>query len=219
MSESVKGIVETLSAIDVSEYVKEKNGNKYLPWARCWSIVKSYYPQSDYFDEVQEIAKEDTYVPRPWFSDGNTAWVRTTVVIKSDTEEIRHTETYPILDLRNKAMPADSITSADFNKSEKRGLTKAVAVATGLGLHLFYGEDYNEDVAKAMELLDKVDSLAKKKAALSDKAKKQVADLCKEAEKKAFPDIPDDEISGNYKNIEDVDILSSLERKLMAVRK
>ena len=54
MSETEKGIVETLSAIDVSEYVKEKNGNKYLPWARCWSIVKSYYPQSDYFDEAED---------------------------------------------------------------------------------------------------------------------------------------------------------------------
>lgn len=219
MSETEKGIVETLSAIDVSEYVKEKNGNKYLPWARCWSIVKSYYPQSDYFDEVQEINLEDRVVPRPWFDDGKTAWVRTTVVIKSDTEEIKHTESYPILDLRNKSMAADSITTADFNKSEKRSLTKAVAVATGLGLHLFYGEDYNEDVTKTMELLEKVDALAKKKAALSDKAKKQVADLCKEAEKKAFPNIPDDEITGNYKNIDDVDILSSLERKLMAVRK
>lgn len=219
MSETEKGIVETLSAIDVSEYVKEKNGNKYLPWARCWSIVKSYYPQSDYFDEVQEINLGDRVVPRPWFDDGKTAWVRTTVVIKSDTEEIQHTESYPILDLRNKSMAADSITTADFNKSEKRSLTKAVAVATGLGLHLFYGEDYNEDVTKTMELLEKVDALAKKKAALSDKAKKQVADLCKEAEKKAFPDIPDDEISGNYKNIEDADILTSLERKLMAVRK
>lgn len=219
MSETEKGIVETLSAIDVSEYVKEKNGNKYLPWARCWSIVKSYYPRSDYFDETQAICLDDRTIPRPWFDDGKTAWVRTTVVIKSDTEEIQHTESYPILDPRNKSMVADSITSADFNKSEKRGLTKAVAVATGLGLHLFYGEDYNEDVTKTMELLEKVDALAKKKAALSEKAKKQVGDLCKEAEKKAFPDLPDDEIAGNYKNIEDADILASLERKLMAVRK
>ena len=74
-------------------------------------------------------------------------------------------------------------------------------------------------MSRANELRDKVAELAKKKAGLSDKAKEKVAEFCKAAEKKAFPDLPDDEITGNYNNIEDADILESLERQLMSVRK
>lgn len=61
---------------------------------------------------------------RPWFDDGRTGWVKTGVTI-NDMELI---EELPIMDFRNKSIPADSITSTDANKSIQRSLTKRVPV-------------------------------------------------------------------------------------------
>ena len=43
--------------------------------------------------------------------------------------------------------------------------------------------------------------------------------LCKEAESEANPELDESLIHGNYKNINDVDILEKLQKKLLAVRK
>lgn len=211
MSET-KSVFETLYGVDVSGKVKQKNKLNYISWASSWAEVKKIYPDATkktYPQIMDELGNE-----RFWHDDGVSGWVDVGVTIEGKEERT----TLAIMDMRNVAIPADKITSTDANKAQMRCLAKACALH-GLGLYIYEGEDIPEDVAKAQELIDKVDTLVKKKVALSDKAKTQVAEFCKEAEKKAFPELPDDEITGNYKNIDDVDILSSLERKLMSIRK
>lgn len=209
---SDKSIFETLYSVDTTDKIKEKNKLKYLPWASAWAEVKKRYPDATkrtYGQIMDEFGNE-----RFWHDDGRSGWVDVGVTINGHEERT----TLAVMDLRNSAIPADKITSTDANKSLMRCLVKACAMH-GLAMHIYEGEEIPEDVAKAQELLDKVDTLAKKKAAQSEKAKTKVMELCKAAEKEAFPDLDDSEISGNYKNIDDVDILSKLERQLMAVRK
>ena len=55
--------------------------------------------------------------------------------------------------------------------------------------------------------------------AAAEKAKAKVAECCKAAEKEADPSLADDAITGNYKNIEDVEILTNLKKQLLAIRK
>lgn len=207
-----KGIFATLNAVDVSDKVKQKQGLTYLPWAAAWAEVKKVYPNADF--NVYEQTIDEFGNTRPWFDDGRTGWVKVGAVINGD-EKIM---TLAIMNLRNQSIPADQITSTDANKSMMRCLVKAFALH-GIGLYIYLGEDLPEDVSKANETRDKVAELAKKKASLSDKAKEKVAEFCKAAEKKAFPELPDDEITGNYNNIEDPEILESLVRQLMSVRK
>lgn len=207
-----KGIFATLNAVDVSDKVKQKQGLTYLPWAAAWAEVKKVYPNADF--NVYEQTIDEFGNTRPWFDDGRTGWVKVGAVINGD-EKIM---TLAIMNLRNQSIPADQITSTDANKSLMRCLVKAFALH-GMGLYIYLGEDLPEDVSKANETRDKVAELAKKKASLSDKAKEKVAEFCKAAEKKAFPELPDDEITGNYNNIEDPEILESLVRQLMSVRK
>lgn len=207
-----KGIFETLNGIDVSEKIKQKNKLSYLPWAAAWAEVKKIYPSADY--RIYPQIMDELGNTRPWHDDGNTGWVEVGTVIDGDEKRM----TLAIMDFKNVSIPADKITSTDANKSLMRCLVKSLALH-GLGLYIYLGEDLPEDVSKTNELREKVADLARKKAALSDKAKEKVAEFCKAAEKKAFPDLPDDEITGNYNNIDDSEILSSLERQLMTVRK
>lgn len=207
-----KNIFESLNNVDLTEKVKSKNNLTYLPWSSAWSEVKRRYPDAN-FRIIPQVIDEGGNT-RPWHDDGKTGWVEVGVTI--DGQEI--IETLAIMDFKNKSIAADQITSVDANKSIKRCLVKACAMH-GLGLYIYEGEELPEEASKTLELQDEIKELISKKCALSDKAKSKVADLCKAAEKEADPTLDDDAITGNPKNIEDVDILTNLKKQLLAVRK
>lgn len=207
-----KSVFDILNAVDVSTKIKTKNDLSYLSWASAWAEVKKKYPDATYkiYPQVMDEGGNTRY----WHDDGRTGWVEVGVTVNG--QEI--VETLAIMDFKNKSIPADQITSVDANKSLKRCLVKACALH-GLGLYIYEGEDFPEETSKTIELKEKIKELATKKVALSDKAKAKVAELCKAAEKQANQDLDDDLITGNYNNIEDVDILTNLEKQLLAVRK
>lgn len=207
-----KSVFDILNAVDVSTKIKTKNGLSYLSWASAWAEVKKKYPDATYkiYPQVMDEGGNTRY----WHDDGRTGWVEVGVTVNG--QEI--IEILAIMDFKNKSIPADQITSVDANKSLKRCLAKACALH-GIGLYIFEGEDSPEETSKTIELKEKIKELATKKVALSDKAKTKVAELCKAAEKQANPNLDDDLITGNYNNIEDVDILTNLEKQLLAVRK
>lgn len=212
MSEEIKDVFNTLNGVDVSDKLKEKGGLSYLSWASAWSEVKKRYPEATYYINPQIM--DEFGNTRFWHDDGKTGWVEVSVTI----EGLTHTEILAIMDFKNKAIPAADITSVDANKSEKRCLVKACAMH-GISLYIYEGEDLPEDTAKLIDLQEEVTELAKKKSGLSDKARDKSIELCKEAEKEANPDLDDELISGKISNINDVAILESLKKKLLAVRK
>lgn len=214
MSETAKtiSVFETLNKVSVGDKTREKNGLTYLSWASAWAEVKKQYPDASF--RVIHQVMDGGGNTRPWHDDGRSGWVEVGVTIEG--QEI--IETLPVMDHRNKAIEASSITSTEANKAIKRCLVKAIAMH-GLGLYIYEGEDMPEELSKAIELREEIMSLISKKCALSDKAKAQVGDLCKTAEREANPMAGEDEISGNPKNIEDIELLEKLKRQLMAVRK
>lgn len=207
-----KSVFGILNAVDVSSKIKAKNGLSYLSWASAWAEVKKKYPDATYkvYPQIIDNGGNSRY----WHDDGKTGWVEVGVTVNG--QEV--VEVLAIMDFKNKSIPADQITSVDANKSLKRCLVKACALH-GLGLYIYEGEDLPEETSKTIELKEKIKELAAKKVALSDKAKAKVAELCKAAEEQANPNLDDDLITGNYNNIEDVDILTNLEKQLLAVRK
>jgi len=139
-----KSVFETLNKIDVNEHTEKKGNLTYLSWAWAWSEVKKHYPSANYI--VYE--NDDGW---NYFTDGRTAWVKTSVVI----DELFHTEMLPVLDFKNKSIPLDKITSFNVNTAIQRSLTKAIA-RHGLGLYIYAGEDLpdlpvweNEEVKEA----------------------------------------------------------------------
>lgn len=125
-------IFETLNSINVNDHVEKKNGLSYLAWAWAWAEVKKHYPDATY--TIYENRDGLNY-----HTDGHTAWVKTGVTI----EGLEHIEYLPVMDMRNRSIPVESVTSFDVNKAIQRSLTKACA-RHGLGLYIYAGEDLPE---------------------------------------------------------------------------
>ena len=209
MAEKKKGIFATLSAINTADKVKEKNGLKYLPWSSAIQIVKGIYPNTT-FEVVPQIM-DDKGNTRPWHDDGKTGWVEVIVKIQSDDGEVCEArEMLSIMNFKNQSIPSKDITSVDANKSIKRCLCKALAIAGGIGLYIYEGEELPDEVATVIKLQNECMNLIKKKCELSEKAKEKVGELCKAA---------DTDANGDPRLINDIDTLTTLKKQLMAVRK
>lgn len=124
---------KSLNDINVNDKTEKKNGLTYLSWAWAWGELKKMFPDSTY--TVYENNDGWNY-----FTDGKTCWVKTGVTVNG----IEHIEYLPVMDFRNKSIPAESVTSFDVNKAIQRSLTKAVA-RHGLGLYIYAGEDLPEE--------------------------------------------------------------------------
>ena len=126
-----------LNALNVGDKIEKKNGLSYLSWAWAWGEVKKLHPDAQY--RIYENADGWNY-----HTDGRTCWVKTGVTVAG----IEHIEYLPVMDNRNKSIPAENVTSFDVNKAIQRSLTKALA-RHGLGLYIYAGEDLPEDAQKA----------------------------------------------------------------------
>lgn len=126
-----------LYGVNVNDKVEKKNGLSYVSWPYAWAEVKKRHPTATY--TVYENRDGWNY-----FTDGRTCWVKTGVTV----EGIEHVEYLPVMDVRNRSIPAETVTSFDVNKAIQRSLTKAVA-RHGLGLYIYAGEDLPETDATA----------------------------------------------------------------------
>lgn len=145
----MSSVFETLNKINVNEHKEEKNGLSYLSWAWAWAEVKTAYPGATYTIYENESGWN-------YFTDGKTCWVKTGVTI----EGLEHIEYLPVMDFKNRSIPAEAVTSTDVNKAIQRSLTKACA-RHGLGLYIYAGEDLPTEEAEK-------ENLAKQKITLKD---------------------------------------------------
>lgn len=125
-------VFETLNKINVNGHTEKKNGLTYLSWAWAWGELLKQYPDATY--TVYENRDGWNY-----HTDGRTAWVKTGVTVEGK----EYIEFLPVMDVRNRSIPLEQITSFDVNKAIQRSLTKAVA-RHGLGLYIYAGEDLPE---------------------------------------------------------------------------
>ena len=124
---------EELNNINVNDKTEKKGNLTYLSWAWAWGELKKKHPDACY--TIYENAQGWNY-----HTDGKTCWVKTGVTVCG----IEHIEYLPVMDFKNRSIPADSVTSVDVNKTIQRSLTKAVA-RHGLGLYIYAGEDLPND--------------------------------------------------------------------------
>lgn len=169
---AMKNWFAELNAVDVSEHTEKKNGLTYLSWAWAWGELKKRYPLSYY--TVYESQSGEIF-----FRDPIGAHVKTGVTIVWEEEDGLHEheaiEMLPVMDFKNKAVPADNIDCMQLNKTIQRSLTKAIA-RLGLGLYIYAGEDMPEEPEDAKkeraDLQKKVDALVKAATASMDSTAK-----------------------------------------------
>lgn len=161
MSDDLKlEVWKTLSEIDVSNYVKNKNGLTYLSWTWAWGIVKKHYPDASY----KVLKNQDNL---PFFKSEQGIICYTSVTVCGLTYEMW----LPVMNSSNKAMKDKPYTyqvdewekgkktgnkidktveAADMfniNKTIMRCLTKNIAMF-GLGHYIYCGEDLpDEDIS------------------------------------------------------------------------
>lgn len=142
---------EALSALDLSHLIEKRENLAYLSWSNCFSILKQIYPLATY----RVIKNPENGLP--YFTDRIGIFVYTEVEIEGVTTECF----LPVMDNKNKAMRLEpytyqvwdnykknyveknvnAATSFDVNRTIWRALVKNVALATGIGLSLYTGED------------------------------------------------------------------------------
>lgn len=128
-----------LYGINVNDKTEQKNGLTYLSWAWAWGELKKRHPDAYY--TIYENPDGWNY-----HTDGRTCWVKTGVTVNG----LEHIEYLPVMDLRNRSIPLEEVTSTDVNKAVQRSLTKAAA-RHGLGLYLYAGEDLPEEERRREE--------------------------------------------------------------------
>ena len=139
-----------LSSINVNDHIEKKNGLNYLSWAWAWDTLMCYYPDS--YTAVRRPMTTDL----PYWSDGKTCWVDVSVTVVWDENERSRTEIFPIMDYKNRSIPADKVTSFDVNTALQRAWTKCIA-RHGLGFYIYAGQDLpNEESRERDELIQKV---------------------------------------------------------------
>ena len=151
-----------LNDINVNDKVKTKMGLNYLSWAYAWGELLKAYPDATLnvynrtIETNETITTEDkdngvtrTVVNKstqevPYFTDGRSCFVKVGVSIQG----VEYIEYFPIMGLKNDAIPANRVTMTDVNKALQRAFVKACA-RHGLGLYIYAGEDLPETEKKS----------------------------------------------------------------------
>jgi len=114
--------------LPIGEHVEKKGKFSYLSWCYAVRFLRENFPESTW--TIHENADG-----LPIFSIGQSHLVKITV--HHDGKDF--TQFHPILNGANK--PVAEPNTFDINTSIQRGLTKAIGIATGIGLGLYAGED------------------------------------------------------------------------------
>ena len=121
MATTYKQIWDTLSQIDVSEYIDKKGNLSYLSWAWAWGTLMGHYPNAKYINSEK------------FHPDGSCE-----VRIDLDIEGCDRHMWLAVMDHMNKAIPNPNARS--ISDSKMRCLVKTIAMF-GLGHYIYAGED------------------------------------------------------------------------------
>jgi hypothetical protein len=156
MANQKKSVFEVLSAINVEEFVRGKNGFRYLSWSHAVGALLKHYP-----DAEMTVHKDGI---NPCFLTNTGAYVEVSVTI----EGITRTQLHPVLDFRNQPIPKPN--AFQVNTSIQRALAKAISLH-GLGLYIYQGEDLplsekeateqaREELKRLLQAVGKLDNQA-----------------------------------------------------------
>lgn len=125
---------EEMSKIDVSDRVEKKGKFSYLSWPYAVSEFRKNCPGG-----VWNVARNNG---SPVITTDHGHFVEVVVTPDIAVPELSFSQIHPILDSNNR--PIQSPNAFQVNTSIQRCLVKAIALATGLGLYVYAGEDLPE---------------------------------------------------------------------------
>ena len=123
--------------LDISKYVKKRDGADYLPWADCLKLLYENGAEHVTVEPMVSINGSSLFMSDQVFADKNGETnrcyeVRVQVIIDSSL----YTISYPVLNginaVRDKLMNQNAV-----HKAQMRAFVKCVAINTGLGFDLW----------------------------------------------------------------------------------
>ena len=138
--------------LDISKYIKKRDGADYLPWAECLKLL--YENGAEKVEIVPEVNEKGSslFMSEPTFMDKNKATnrcyeVRVDVRIDGNLYFI----SYPVMNGISPVKDATMNQNA-VHKAQMRAFVKCVAINTGLGFDLWRDdsdiESDSEDLSK-----------------------------------------------------------------------
>lgn len=130
-----------LMAVDVSQYVKDRDGAKYLPWAACKKLLHEQGAETVMFWPVPgpdgtSLRKSDIeFVDK----DGRVNRCYE-VVVHIQVDNIQWEVTYPVLN-GNNPVKDNTMSQLRVNNAIARGFVKGVATRLGLGFNLWLDDE------------------------------------------------------------------------------
>lgn len=122
-----------MSQIDIRSIQEKKQGFTYLSWSHALRLLKEHVPHAKVVKHTFDV----NGVMLPYMRDeGGFAYVMVTVDLGDGDVT---TEIMPVLNHANR--PIANPNSFEVNAQLQRCMAKAISMATGLGIHLYAGED------------------------------------------------------------------------------
>lgn len=139
----LKGFNE-LRNVDVTPYVKQRDGADYLPWATVVDLLHDHGAEKVFFAPVYNEDGSSLFMSKQTFTDskGNTNRcyeVRITVTVDDDT----FVYSYPLLNGIN-PVKDNSLNQNVVFKAMARAFVKAIALRYGLGFSLWSKDEIEE---------------------------------------------------------------------------
>ena len=141
-----------MRSIDISKYVKKRDGAEYLPWASCLKLLYENGAENVRIRTLTDDNGSSLFMSDQEFTDKNgninrCYEVRLEVVIDGSTYGISYPVMNGINPVRNNLMNQNAV-----HKAQMRAFVKCVAINTGLGFSLWMDdadiEDSGEDLSK-----------------------------------------------------------------------
>lgn len=121
--------------LDVTKHIEKKGKFSYLSWAWAVQELRKLDPKSTW-EVIHFSIGPNGCDPTPYMKTDSGYFVEVVVTMSNG---VKSQQIHPVLNNYNK--PIENPTSFEINTSIQRCLTKAIALASGIGLHLYAGED------------------------------------------------------------------------------
>lgn len=138
--------------IDITPYIKKRDGNDYLPWAKCKMLLHQNGAEEVIFTPVTNANGSSLFMSEQVFTDskGNTNRCYE-VRVRVKIDNLKFESQYPVMNGSN-PVKDNSMTQQRVNNALARAFVKGVAVHTGLGFSLWLDDD--SDVPNLSENLE-----------------------------------------------------------------
>ena len=139
--------------LDISKYVKKRDGADYLPWANCLVLLYENGAEEVQFEALTNENGSSLFMSEPTFTDKNKATNRcyeVRVRVAIDLGKAHSKQFYMSYPVMNGISPVKDIAMNQnaVHKAQMRAFVKCVAINTGLGFDLWRDDSDIENDAE-----------------------------------------------------------------------